>query len=317
MTARGATIAVLKPGPRTTVQSSARHGLRHLGVATGGAADPLSLALANKLLGNPWHAPALEFTLTGPTLQFEHPCSFAITNATAKLNRYRIPLLSTLRAAAGDELAVGNTTDGARGYIAFAGGLRADVVLGSASTDIQAGFGGLAGRALQSGDVLHCDGESAAELETPEQFRIAGATGIALRTTQGAEHAALNGKSRERLFSENWRVGQRADRMGVKLDGPMLTVASDGEMDSVPVFPGTVQCPESGAPFLLGADAGTLGGYPRIAQVARVDRHRLGQLRPGDRLRFMRTENDAAVAALAQKLDYWRDWLPDIDEIIA
>jgi allophanate hydrolase subunit 2 len=87
-------------------------------------------------------------------------------------------------------------------------------------------------------------------------------------------------------------------------------------MPSAGVFPGTVQCPEDGAPYILSVDAGTVGGYPRVAQVARADRHLLGQLKPGDHVRLLYREPDDAVAELRAKIDYWRDWLPDSAEII-
>jgi allophanate hydrolase subunit 2 len=87
-------------------------------------------------------------------------------------------------------------------------------------------------------------------------------------------------------------------------------------MPSAGVLPGTVQCPEDGVPYLLSVDAGTVGGYPRIAQVARVDRHLLGQLRPGDHLRLLRRQPDEAVDELHAKINYWKDWLPDIASIL-
>ena len=138
----------------------------------------------------------------------------------------------------------------------------------------------------------------------------------ALRTCIANETDSLDDASLDNLFSTNWTIDRRADRMGVRLDGPRLNVASDGRMPSAGVIPGTIQCPEDGSPYVLSVDAGTVGGYPRIAQVARVDRHALGQLRPGDHLRLLRREPDEAVVELRAKLAYWREWLPDIDEIL-
>ena len=104
--------------------------------------------------------------------------------------------------------------------------------------------------------------------------------------------------------------------MGLQLEGPTLAISSGGRMPSAPVFPGTVQCPESGSPYVLSVDAGTVGGYPRVAQVARVDRHLLGQLRPGDHVRLLLREQQTAIDELRQKIDYWRAWLPDIDQLM-
>jgi allophanate hydrolase subunit 2 len=104
--------------------------------------------------------------------------------------------------------------------------------------------------------------------------------------------------------------------MGLQLEGARFEVASGGRLASAPVFPGTIQCPEDGIPFLLSIDAQTIGGYPRVAQVARADRHLIGQLRPGDHVRLLWRDADSAREELLAKHDYWREWLPDISAII-
>jgi allophanate hydrolase subunit 2 len=138
----------------------------------------------------------------------------------------------------------------------------------------------------------------------------------ALRAGESFEASELSDAAHARFFETNWTVGRRADRMGLQLDGATLDVSSSGLMPSAPVFPGTVQCPEGGTPYVLSVDAGTVGGYPRIAQVARLDRHLLGQLRPGDHVRFLLREPQAAIDELHDKIDYWRVWLPDIEQVI-
>ena len=138
------TVFVIKPGLQTTVQSGPRTGLRHIGVPASGAADPLSLALANKLVGNAWDTPALETTLLGPVLEFDVGCTLAITGAESKLtlNGQSLELHHVFDVRPGDRLEVGAADRGARKYIAFSGGLAAEHVLGSASTYLPAGFGG-------------------------------------------------------------------------------------------------------------------------------------------------------------------------------
>ena len=311
-------ITVLKPGLQTTIQSRPRIGMRHLGVPAGGAADTLSLALSNRLVGNAWHAPALEATLLGPTLRFESHCTFALTGAHAKatLNGKEVEPHRAVPAVAGDELAVGSATVGARVYVAIAGGLESDDVLGSESTNLQAGFGGLQGRALAAGDELRISSGTGESLDAPEEYRLPMSSSWAVRVCASVETGQLDTTGQEQLFNTNWTISRRADRMGLQLEGPQLRVSSDGRMPSAGVFPGTVQCPEDGVPYLLSVDAGTVGGYPRIAQVARVDRHLLGQLRPGDHLRLLLRDPDEAVEALQAKLEYWREWLPDIEEIL-
>lgn len=311
-------ITVIKPGLQTTVQAGPRIGLRHMGVPANGAADPLSLALANKLVGNDWDAAALEATLLGPTLRFERECSFAVAGANFDLHMNGEPCASyeTLLARPGDELVVGATQAGARAYIAVAGGIVVKEVLGSTSTNLQAGFGGLEGRALRQGDTIECTSIAVECLRTPDQFRPPISPSWGLRSCTAAETDWLDEASRVALFDTNWVVDRRADRMGLRLDGPTLAVSSAGRMPSAGVIPGTIQCPEDGAPYVLSVDAGTVGGYPRIAQVARLDRHVLGQLRPGDHVRLLQREPDEVRAELHAKTEYWREWLPDIEAIL-
>ena len=312
------TVTVLEPGMQSMLQSRPRTGLRHQGVPSGGAADPLSLALANRLVGNAWDAPAIEAALLGPTLRFDADGAFAITGGqvNATLGDSEVPWHETVSVRAGDELRVGAVVGGARAYIAFAGGVTVASVLGSASTNLQAGFGGFGGRALQAGDVLQLGPANTEALVTPDEFRPPVSSSWGLRACAAAESDALDKRGRESLFDSNWVVDRRADRMGLRLDGPVLDVSSDGRMPSAAVFPGTIQCPDDGVPYLLSVDAGTVGGYPRIAQVARADLHVLGQLRPGDHVRLLYREPDEAVAELQAKIAYWRRWLPDAAQVI-
>lgn len=314
------TIRILRPGLQTTVQAGPRTGQRHLGVPASGAADPLSLALANRLVGNAVFAPALETTLTGVSLRFERDCFVAVTGARSKarLNGERVKLHRTLAVAKGDEIEVGSAKAGARNYLAFAGGIAVDEVLGSASTYLPAGFGGFQGRALRAGDSLAVRAVSEAPemSKTPKEFRPPAATSWALRACYGAEVDLLTKESRFDLFDTNFSVGNRADRMGLQLEGVRFGVGSGGRLASAPVFPGTIQCPEDGRPFLLSIDAQTIGGYPRVAQVARADRHVIGQLRPGDHVRLLWRDTDSAREELLAKHEYWREWLPGISAII-
>ena len=312
-------VTVVKAGLLSSLQSRPRLGLRHLGVAAGGAADPLSLALANRLVDNAWDAPAIEVTLAGPTLRFDRAMSVAIAggDAEVQLNGGTVPCHRTVDAAAGDELVIGPVVSGVRVYLAVAGGFLAEELLGSASTSLQAGFGGYAGRALDAGDILEGGTMAGAHLETPAAFRPEYASAAALRTCPSVESRWLDEASRSALYEINWTVDRRADRMGLRLTGANLHVASDGRMPSAGVIPGTIQCPEDGRPYILSVDAGTVGGYPRVAQVARADRHVLGQLRPGEHVRLLPRTAEEAVGELRAKLDYWREWLPGINEILA
>ncbi len=313
-------VRVERAGPQTTIQAGPRTGRRHLGVPASGAADALSLALANRLVGNRAFAAGLEVTLQGPILVFDTAARIAVTGADAdiRLNGADCPLHTTLQACAGDRLEIGACSTGARTYVAIAGGFAAQTVLGSVSTYLPAALGGHHGRALAAGDRLQLAGPpwTDGEVATPPEFRPVLVHGWALRVCAGAEAGRLTRGAREALADTNWIVGRRADRMGQELLGTELEIDSAGRLPSAPVFPGTVQLPENGVPFLLGVDAQTTGGYPRIAQVARCDRHLIGQLSPGDRVRFLAREPRQAALALQEKHAYWQRWLPEIASVI-
>jgi len=312
------TIQITKAGLQTTIQAGPRIGLRHLGVPTSGAADPLSLALANRLVGNALQAAALEVTLYGVSLRFGAAMHFALTGATARaeLNGQAITVHKTMAAVAGDELHVAAFDAGARVYVAFAGGLVADDVLGSTSTYLPAGFGGYLGRALLKNDRLQTRSISMQPevIQTPEDYQPLVSRTWALRACHAPETSLLADPGR--VFDTNLSVGSRADRMGMQLEGEKIDILSNGRMCSAPVFPGTIQCPEDGQLFILSVDAQTTGGYPRVGQIARVDRHLLGQIRPGDKLRLLWRDEKTATDELRAKVEYWRAWLPTISSVI-
>jgi len=313
-------VRVIRAGLQTTIQAQPRVGLRHMGVPGSGPADSLSMALANHLVSNAPFTPALEATLTGVDLEFEKESWFAITGApsSATLNREAIDFFITLRANPGDTLCIGPATSGARIYVAVAGGFVAEEILGSGSTYLPAAFGGHEGRVLEDDDQLSTRPTAGrpAEITTPAEFRPPESGSWALRACAGAEITMLDADNRKALFDSNFTIGNRADRMGLQLDGLTLHAASGGRLPSAPVFPGCVQCPESGVPFLLSIDAQTTGGYPRVAQIARADRHLLGQLRPGAHVRLLQRTVPQAISELQEKLDYWRAWLPGVEAVI-
>ena len=220
---------------------------------------------------------------------------------------------NTLHLPADSILTIGAATAGMRIYLAVAGGFIGDDFLGSTSTYLPAGFGGHQGRALAAGDTINVSPQPRLMdmVTTPDALRPVISNAYTLRACESAETGLLSEVSRMSLFNSVFVIGRQATRMGVTLEGEKLGLNSDGKMKSAAVFPGTIQCPENGAPIVLLADAQTTGGYPRIAAVARCDRHILGQLRPGDRIRLLRRTPGQAASDLQSKLALLRTWIPD------
>ena len=304
---RRAAIEVEAPGLLTTVQGPARVGLRHLGVASGGPADPWAHALANLLAGNAADGAALEITLAGPTLRFDAAARVAICGAEidARADGIPIPGDRPVDLPAGTRLVLGACHGGARSYLAVAGGLALSSVLGSPGTDLRGGFGGLEGRALRAGDRLPLAGPRARGARrvriaswwidaNPLPYAHPPHEPCTIRLLPGADSAGG-------LAGASWRVDARSNRQGLRLQGPALQVPDGGERISEPVAPGTVQLPPDGQPIVLLADAQTHGGYPRIGHVARADFPLLAQLRPGARLRFVPCTPEQACRANAEQ----------------
>ncbi len=242
----------------------------------------------------------------------------SITGAIAKctLNGESVNEHTTIAIKPNDILVVGSAEKGVRSYVAFAGGLQVDEVLGSVSTYTAAEFGGHKGRALQEGDELELSDYSASTsiLETPADYRLPMLDSWSLRAGRSCE--TMNVDDPAGLFETKLMVASRSDRMGIKLEGKTFRTDVGGQMPSVPVFPGTIQCPQDGNLFVLSVDAGTTGGYPRVAKIARMDLHLLGQLRPGNSLTLIERTDEDAARELQEKHDYWRAWLPDVSDII-
>ncbi|MEO1554523.1 MAG: biotin-dependent carboxyltransferase family protein, partial [Pseudomonadota bacterium] len=303
---------IVKPGLQTTLQGALRMGHRHLGIPYSGPADSLSMALANRLVENPIEATSLEITYGGFEAEIEQACTIAITGAGDEvlISGRAAPLHMTLHVSAGDRVEIAPMQHGARAYLAIHSGFRARVQFGATSTYLPAGLGGHDGRALRVGDDLSPNAAPLiqSEWQTPRSLRPFFDGNFALRATPSAETDLLSGAAREILFNSTFTVGRQATRMGLSLEGHKLVPESDGRMASAPVFPGTIQCPPSGTPIALLSDAQTTGGYPRIASIARCDRHLLGQARPGDGIRLLHRGPAEAALDFQRKQALINNW---------
>ncbi|ABI76290.1 allophanate hydrolase, subunit 2 [Hyphomonas neptunium ATCC 15444] len=303
-------LTVLKSGPLATLQGRAREGLRHQGIPASGPADPLSMALANRLVGNPQQATALEITFGAAEFEFHQDTVFAFAGAAAgaSLAGAPVPAHQALEARRGDRLAFAYPSAGVRSYLAVPAGFAAENVFDSTSTFLPAAFGGFSGRALQAGDVLTGERASgpALDLTTPAALRPHMSRTHILRCVPGPDFESIG----PAIWPETFQTTNRMDRTGLELSGPWPQPQDGGQKPSAALFTGAVQLTPSGNAFVLLPDAQTTGGYPHVLQVIRADRHLLGQIAPGDRVRFLRRSVDEAYEDLRAKTDYFAAWLP-------
>jgi len=298
----GPVLRVEEPGMFTTIQDLGRPGRRSAGVPPGGALDRFALSAANLLVGNPEGAACLECALSGPILLALRSCLVAVTGADfgATLNGQPLPSWTSVFLSEGDRLAFAGRRWGGRAYVAVGGGLAADRWLGSASTYLLVGRGGVHGRALKARDVLTaaCPAlhPSVAGRDLPEQLRPPYSADPELAAIEGPHLRMLAAASRRALFRQPWIVSRDSDRMGYRLEGVPMTIKGT-ELVSFGLAMGCVQVPPSGEPILLMADHQTAGGYPVVACVARCDLPLAAQLLPGEHLRFRLETVEAAQAA--------------------
>ena len=320
-------VAVLKPGMLSTVQDHGRHGFQHLGVPVSGAMDFFSHRLANILAGNQADEATLEITLRGPRLRFDDDTLIALCGAdlSATIDGIAAPEGKAVRVRAGTVLDFGAAVAGCRTYLAIHGGFDVPVVMGSRSTYDTARLGGIDGRALRAADVLPVGAEkaffypglaqqlarsrrsfAAPKWAVNQHIEKLRRTPQIVRIVAGRHWDAFPAAARDMLIGSEFRVGADSNRMGCRLQGSRAVSGGPAEILSEPVTFGTIQVPPSGNPIVLMADRQTVGGYPKIAEVASVDLHLLAQLRPGERLRF-----EQVSLAQAQAL-----WLKREQEII-
>jgi biotin-dependent carboxylase-like uncharacterized protein len=303
-------IQVQTPGLLTTVQDLGREGFGPMGVSPSGAADPVSLRLGNRLVGNPENAAALEMTLLGGEFRFPEGGIIALTGSDFGATLHEAPdatraarLWTSIEVAPGQTLRLGPTRSGARCYLCVNGGIRLRPFLGSASTHLLSGLGGFEGRPLRKGDVLDIGAYSGVFHKRTVAPRVLDrlAPRKTLRVTAGPQADWFPAPVRAVFFESAYRVTEEANRMGLRLTGPSVTAPHAGQMITEGVSLGAIQVPPGGQPILLFVEQQTTGGYPKIANVIAADLSSVGQLRPRDEIRFELLSLETAVSILAEE----------------
>ena len=298
-------IRIISAGLFTTVQDRGRLGHMRVGMTPAGAMDERSYEIANLLVGNEGGEAALEATAVPPQVEFTSSAVFAVTGGDFRptLNGREIPMYSACRAMPGDRLTFGGRRTGCRVYIAFQGGLDVPQVMGSRSTDIKAGIGGLQGRKLAAGDeiaFLPCSGAFDGTSVLPEDF--SGGEKI-LRVIVGPQDDRFTREGMETFLTTAYTVTARSDRMGCRLEGRAIETVSGSDIITDGICMGAVQVPADGKPIVMMADRQPTGGYVKIANIISVDLPRAAQLMPGDAVQFRRVSVEAAQQLLLEQAE--------------
>jgi biotin-dependent carboxylase-like uncharacterized protein len=300
-------VTVLNPGLLTTVQDLGRIGYQQFGVSVSGVMDPRSAQLANLLVGNDLGEAVLECTMMGPQLRFDRANCIALTGGDlgATLDGQPLPRYQAVRVEAGQVLRFAGPKTGCRAFLAFAGGLEIPEVMGSRSTYLKAKIGGLQGRKLEKGDVIPFRAPVTAlkrmdDRKLPPEF-VPQQT-YTLRVVMGPQDDAFLPEGIDTFLGQTYTVTPEFDRMGCRLEGPVIQHKTTGDIISDGIAFGAIQVPSSGQPIVMLADRQTTGGYTKIANVITADFRLLAQLKAGDRVRFQRvTIQRAQHILLAQR----------------
>ena len=298
-------LAVQDAGPLTTVQDLGRMGQLRVGLPRSGPMDREAFVLANRLVGNPDGAAGLECTLMGPRLEFGDARWVAVTGADVPvtLNGAEQPTWTAFPVRAGAVLRIGAARAGVRSYVAISGGVATPPVLGSRATYVRGALGGLDGRPLRKGDALPLGatgGGGTARRVRPDRIpTYADEPGV--DTILGPQDDRFTAAGIVALFEGPYEMLPQSDRMGARFKGPRIEHTRGHDIISDGIALGAIQVVGDGQPIVLLVDRQTAGGYTKIGTVCSYEIARVGQLKPGQRLRFRQVTVAAAHAALAAR----------------
>lgn len=300
-------LRVLSPGLSATIQDIGRPGFQRFGVPVSGALDPWSLRAANLLVGNEPATGGLEIAYCGPTFVLEaesarlafaggNAAIHVFDDATASMSRTIAPFES-VRLYRGQVVRVGSINGSALLYLAVEGGFDVPPMLGSVSTFVRGGFGGLCGRALREGDKLPlCLNEASSKME----LRLPDGSPPAQRTFRimpGPQIDYFAPAALQRLCEHEYTIETGSDRTAMRLEGPSVPHVRGYDIASDALAPGSIQIPGTQKPIVLLADRPTTGGYPKIATVISADVPALARRRIGSKIAFEVVTAEAAIAA--------------------
>lgn len=310
-------VKVMSAGLATTIQDLGRPGYYHLGIPIGGAMDRFALRCANLLVGNSEDAAGLEAVFIGPELEFTNDTTIAVTGGELppKIDGEVKEIWTAINVKAGQVLSFDYIRNGARAYIAIAGGIDTPTALGSRSTYPVGALGGVEGRAIQPDDILPLGNNSVSVGDgrsIPENLRRKPGSPAELRVITGLYWHRITAASGETFFDETWKVALEADRMGYRFQGgsalefverePPFGAGSDPSNITDACYPyGSIQVPSGTEPIILHRDAVSGGGYFMVGTVISADMDLIGQLQPHTETQFVKVNIYTALAARRER----------------
>jgi biotin-dependent carboxylase-like uncharacterized protein len=287
-------LVVTAVGPATSVQDGGRYGVQRYGLTPSGAVDRLALAAANCLVGNPPFATAIEVGPFGAAfVARDGKVRVALAGAVrnADVAGHPVSFNESRTLDDGESLTLGFARDGTFSYLAIEGGVKGEPMFGSLAVNARAGLGSPFPRPLQADDALDVD---AAKAATERRIDLPAVSDGPIRVVMGPQDDEF-GEAKDLFLRSEWKISSASDRMGYRLEGPVIdhlhghNIVSDGTVN------GSIQVPGNGQPIVLMPDRGTSGGYPKIATVITADLGRFAQIPAGVGFRF-----EAVTMAQAQ-----------------
>jgi biotin-dependent carboxylase-like uncharacterized protein len=279
-------LVIASIGPASSVQDDGRPGSQRYGLTPSGAMDRLALAAANTLIGNPPFSAAIEIGPFGAAfIARGGPVRVALAGAqrNADIAKQPVAVDSSMTIADGETLTLGFARNGSFSYLALEGGIVGEAIFGSLSVNARAGLGSPYPRPLQAGDELQvtaASGMSERRIELPK------ASDAPIRVVLGPQDDEFAEDAKALFLASDWKISATSDRMGYRLEGPVIkhlhghNIVSDGTVN------GSIQVPGNGQPIVLMRDRATTGGYPKIATVISADFGRFAQISAGRPFRF-------------------------------
>ncbi|HLR72152.1 MAG TPA: biotin-dependent carboxyltransferase family protein [Pseudogracilibacillus sp.] len=312
-------INVIQPGLQTTVQDSGRIGHYEVGMPPSGAMDNYSYRISNLLVGNDESAAALEITYIGPVLEFESDTIIALTGGEMppKLNENPIPMWEAVPVKAGDRLSFDFVKQGARVYLAVAGGIDVPLIMNSRATYTLCGIGGYEGRALQENDQLKIGNAQVRASKAGDRINKKHIPTFSkqheIRIIPGLCNYRLTEESKQRFLDVIWTVTPEADRVGYRFKGERLNfvereqpfgAGSDPANVVDQGYPiGSIQLPDGVEPIALLNDAVTGGGYVTIGTIISSDLNKMAQIKTGEKVKFVSVNLEEALKARTEVKD--------------